>query len=131
MKYKKTFGILVKSFLMLIVIGLFSNSTFGETISVFYKLTIPQHEFAANDIKTALELKDFNVEFKDLSTLTNSYEGKKVVIALASNADVIALLESEGDSAATGLGEQAYALRTTTTPLPPLPPTTTPGSQEK
>ena len=83
---------------------------------VYYDSDIRQHEFAANDIKTALEAKSFAVEIKDLSTLTESYKGRKVVIALAINAQITALLKNQGGSAVNDLSEQAYALRTTTTP---------------
>jgi hypothetical protein len=88
----------------------------GETVGVFRNPATPQHAFAAGDIQTALEAKNFTVEIKDLSTLSDSYTGKKVVIALASNAQVTALLAAQGGSAAGSPGQQAYALRTTTAP---------------
>jgi len=88
----------------------------GQTVGVFIDFATPQHEFAAGDIKTALEAKGHTVEIKDLSTLTNNYVPSKVVIALESNTFVTTLLMASGGSGATDLGEQAYALRTTTTP---------------
>ena len=75
----------------------------------------PQHEFAANDIKTALETKGFTVKLKDIALLDDKISGKKIVIALNTNTNVTTLLTAQGGSAVNGLGEQAYALRTTTT----------------
>ena len=116
MKCNKINKVLVESLLISLILGIVPKTAIGETISVFYNPATPQHAFAAGDIKTALEAKNFTVEIKDLSTLTENYERKKVVIALATNTQVTTLLSNQGGGAATGLGEQAYALRTTTTP---------------
>lgn len=116
MKNKNAIWVFIVSLLIVPFLGGFSNITANDSIRVFYDQNMPQHKFAANDIKTALEAKSFTVEFKDLTTLTDSFKGKKVVIALASNTKVTALLTSQGGSAATGLKEQAYALRTTNAP---------------
>jgi hypothetical protein len=61
MRYKRITGILVKTIFIVIVPGIFLNKTFGETISVFYNLATSQHDFAANDIKTALEQRFSNL----------------------------------------------------------------------
>jgi hypothetical protein len=89
---------------------------FGENLTVFYDFNIPQHEFAANDIKRALLLRNFNVEFEDISNLSDGEPGKKVVIALATNKEISSLLISQNIDKPDNLGEQAYALRTTTVP---------------
>ena len=65
---------------------------------MFINPATPQHVFAAGDIQTALEAKRFTVEIKDLSTLADSYTGKKVVIALASNTQVTSLLTAQRGS---------------------------------
>ena len=85
----------------------------AETIGIFSDNSIAQIKFAAADVKTALESKGFKVEMNALSNLKSGYSNKKVVIALASNADVAKLLTAEGGTIPTGLGEQAYSLRTT------------------
>jgi len=51
-----------------------------------------------------------------VASLKTSYPNKKVVIALASNTAVTAMLAAQGGSKPDGLGEQAYALRTTDSP---------------
>ena len=109
-------ALFVKSFIFLILIGVTPNFARGETVRIFFSNTIPQHEFAANDIKTVLESKNFTVEVKNLSKLTGNCEGKKVVIALASDNAVLALLKSQGGSDVKKMGEQAYSLRTTSSP---------------
>ena len=116
MKRKKTISDSVKLLAISLVLWIIPGKAIGETVRVFCNPATPQHTFAAGDIQKALEAKKFTVEIKDLSTLTDSYTGKKVVIALASNAQVTALLTAQGGSAAGSPGEQAYALRTTTAP---------------
>jgi hypothetical protein len=86
---------------------------FAETAGVFFDSKMPQISFAAGDIKTALESKGFTVEMFPISSLQPGYEGKKVVIALATDAGVTKLLVAEGGTIPSGLGEQAYSLQTT------------------
>jgi len=117
MKTKKANLVIIVSLLIVSILVSYCKMTVGDSVSIFCNLATPQQKFAANDIKTALEAKSFTVEIKDLSTLSEGYEGKKVVITLASNTEVTTLLAAQGGSAATGLGEQAYALRTTTSPV--------------
>jgi hypothetical protein len=62
MRYKRITGILVKTIFIVIVPGIFPNKASGETISAFCNLATPQYVFAANDIKTALEAKDFKLK---------------------------------------------------------------------
>ena len=85
----------------------------AETVGIFSDNSIAQIKFAADDVKTALESKGFTVEMNALSKLQSNYSNKKVVIALASNTDVTKLLTAEGGFIPPKLGEQAYALRTT------------------
>ena len=67
---------------------------FAETIGVFFDSKEAQIKFAANDVKTALESKGFQVEMLPLSSLTAKYSHKKVVIALSSSIDIINLLKN-------------------------------------
>lgn len=85
----------------------------AETVGLFFDSKVPQISFAAGDVKTTLESKGFKVEMLALSALKSGYNNKKVVIALAANAEVTRLLSAEGGTMPTGLGEQAYGLRTT------------------
>lgn len=85
----------------------------AETVGVFYDPAVAQIKFAAGDVKAALESKNFTVEMLPVASLKASYPNKKVVVALASNAAVTALLAAQGGSKVTGVGEQAYGLRTT------------------
>ena len=109
------FNTAIRLFILIGLAGAAPVSAFADTIAVFYNSATPQHEFAAGDIKTALEALGFRVELNDLSSLDDGYKGKKVVIALDSNAAVTSLLSDQGGTKVSGLGEQAYSLRTTTT----------------
>lgn len=79
----------------------------AETVGLFFDSNVPQIKFAAGDVKTALESKGFTVEMLPLSSLKSEYAKKKVVLALASNAEVTKLLTSQGGTIPNGLGEQA------------------------
>ncbi|MFC1765563.1 hypothetical protein ACFL6U_26255 [Planctomycetota bacterium] len=98
------------------LLGLLLNPVFGQTIGIFFDSDVPQIKFAAGDVKTALLAKGFTVESLDLSALSSNYANDKVVIALASNTTVISIIKSKGGAVVPSLGEQAYALRTMTTP---------------
>jgi hypothetical protein len=99
--------------LFLIPVITFPLLSFAKTVELFCNANVPQISFAANDIKNALQLKGFKVEVLPLSTLINSNAGKKVVIALATDASVIQVLANQGGAILPSLGEQAYAIRTT------------------
>jgi hypothetical protein len=88
----------------------------AETVGVFFNPAVEQIKFAAGDVKTALEKNTFTVEVLPLTSLNKSYPNKKVVIALATDTAVTAALAAQGGSKVTGLGEQAYGLRTTESP---------------
>jgi hypothetical protein len=94
----------------------FPAKVWAETIGVFFEADVEQIKFAAGDIKAALERNQFTVEMLPLASLNVSYPNKKIVVALASNTAVIAVLTAQGGSKAAGLGEQAYGLRTTENP---------------
>jgi len=89
-------------------------SVFAEEAGVFYDATAEQIKFAAADIQKALEDKGYTVELFPLSSLNNSYANKKVVIALATDTAITRIFLNQGGTAPSGLGEQAYALHTTT-----------------
>lgn len=116
MKYKSATLVFMAFLLTLPFLLINCETTANNTVTLFYNKAVPQHEFAANDIKTALEAKNFKVEFRDISTISDSPTGKKVVIALASNKEIASLLISQDIDKPNNLGEQAYALRTTTVP---------------
>ena len=82
-------------------------------MGVFYNPSIPQFEFAASDIKGALENQNIEVELIPIAKLSSNYNKAKIVIALKSNTSAIQLLNQErGNSKAIAQsGEQAYALR--------------------
>ncbi len=107
---------LVLALSLALALGGFGSTAFGETVGVFYNSAIPQHVFAAGDIRAALEARKMTVEVKELSALSGNVTGKKIVIALASEPRASALFESQGVAAVENLGDQAYAMRTTTTP---------------
>jgi len=89
---------------------------FAETIGVFFDSNVEQIKFAAGDVKLALESKGFTVEMLPLTSIASPYANKKVVITLASDSIVTNNLKEQGGTLPTGLGEQAYGLRTTTAP---------------
>ena len=114
----KKFSMRINALVLGILFGLAPKIVNAELVGIFYNQAAPQHDFAAKDIKAALEAASFTVEVKDLSTLSAAYTGKKVVIALGTNSAVSALLGTQGGTAITGtLGSEAFALRTTATPM--------------
>ena len=100
---------------ILFFLVILANTVKAERIGVFYDHSIPQFEFAASDIKVALENNGFEADLKPIVELSAKYENKKIVIALKSNASVMKrLIKEGGDNNKIGdLGEQAFALRTT------------------
>ncbi|MFC1761450.1 hypothetical protein ACFL6U_05155 [Planctomycetota bacterium] len=116
MKTMNFSGALKKALYILFLHLVLSSMVFAETVGVFFDSKVSQASFAASDIQTALESKGFSVDMQPLVSLNSSYAKKKVVISLANNSAVTALLSAQGGTAPAGLGEQAYALRTTSTP---------------
>jgi len=90
--------------------------SYSETVGVFFDSSVEQLKFAAGDVKTALESKNFTVEMLPLKMLNATYANQKVVLSLASNKSVTQLLSNDGVTIPKELGVQAYALRTTTSP---------------
>jgi hypothetical protein len=88
----------------------------AETVGVFFDSSLAQVKFAAGDIKSALESGNYTVALLPLSSLNEAYANKKVVVSLASNSAANAVLAANGGSVPSGLGPQAYALRTTESP---------------
>ncbi len=88
----------------------------AETVGLFFDPSVPQVKFAAGDVKAALEEKKITVEILPIASLKNSYANKKVVIALASDPAVTAVLTAQGGMKATELAPQGYSLRTTEKP---------------
>jgi hypothetical protein len=106
-----------QKFLALLILCGMSGTAWSETVSVFCDKTIPQIAFAAGDIKTALEGKGHTVIEKTLADLNAGVTGKKIIVARKSDSAVITLLTAQGGSVNVGnINEQAYAMRTTTSP---------------
>jgi len=101
----------------LLVLGVFTFAIpaliMAETVGIFADNTVAQIKFAANDVKTALESKGYTVEMLSFDSFTEKYTKKKIVIATASNTQIANLLKSQGGSVPSVLGEQSYAIRTT------------------
>ncbi|MFC1760725.1 hypothetical protein ACFL6U_01435 [Planctomycetota bacterium] len=107
-----------RAFFTVFIIFLFGMPAMliGETVGIFFDSSESQSSFAAGDAKVALESMGHTVEMITLSSLTPGYTNRKVVIAQVSNETVTAVLTEQGGTIPGGLGEQAYGLRTTTTP---------------
>ena len=101
-----------------ILFALLSLSTLAsaETVELYFDAATPQIAFAARDIKAALEKQKHSVETHGLEALAKDSPGKKIILAIASNKAIEAMLTAQGGKAVAKLGAQAYALRTTTKP---------------
>lgn len=102
---------LVSIFLIII----FSSAMLkAEVVGLFYNQSIPQAAFAASDIRNSLVKRGFEVEELSLEKLTTRYNRRKVVLALKSNDRTLNALKAENSDITKlqKLGEQAYALRT-------------------
>lgn len=103
--------------LLKVLVALVSWITFfhfanAETIGIFLDTKISQHEFAASDIKKALETKGFAVEFFDIKKLSPDYPNRKVVITLKTDTKSLGQLKIGGGANVNELGEQAFAILT-------------------
>ena len=103
------------AWLLFVLVGNTSPAA-AETVRLYFDPATPQIAFAAGDIKAALEMQKHTVQTYELTVLAQAGAGRKVVLALASDKAVASLLAAHGGKAAAGLGEQAYALRTTSKP---------------
>lgn len=101
---------------ILLLFLLFVKNVFAQEVGVFYDKNIPQFEFAASDIRQALEKQGHIVLLKPITALPKSNLRRNVVIALKSDTAIITLLARRGGGIAniSKLEEQAYALRSTT-----------------
>ena len=97
-----------------ICVLLLTSPVAGDVVGIFFDSEVPQSEFAASEIQTALEGKRHTAELKPLSELNVDYPEKKIVLCLASDSAACEVLSLQGSSTISGLGEQAYALRTAT-----------------
>ncbi|WP_146599216.1 hypothetical protein [Novipirellula aureliae] len=93
---------------------LLTSPVAGDVVGIFFDSEVPQSEFAASEIQTALQGKGHTAELNPLSELSVDYAEKKIVLCLASDGIACEVLSLQGSSTISGLGEQAYALRTAT-----------------
>jgi hypothetical protein len=93
-----------------------AGSLAAESVRLFFDPASPRIAFAAGDIRTALEKQSHTVLTQPLAAFAGSGPGRKIVLAPATDRTVASLLAARGGPPAAGLGAQAYALRTTTTP---------------
>nr|WP_309691778.1 hypothetical protein [Armatimonas sp.] len=87
-----------------------------ETVHLYFDPNVPQIAFAAGELKTALERRRYTVESLGIAALSKAKTGKKIVLTVAVDKMVTALLAAQSGKPAMNLGEQAYAIRSTTTP---------------
>jgi hypothetical protein len=92
----------------------FAGFLSAETVRLYYDTSSPQISFAAEDVRTALESQNHVVQSQPLSSVSNDDNGRKIILATIDHAPVVSSLLSQGAVAIPSLGEQAYALRTTT-----------------
>lgn len=103
------------AFCTLFLFGLAGSSS-AETIRLYFDPATPQIAFAAADIKASLQKRKHSVETAGIAALAKAGPGKKIVLALATDKAVASMLSAEGGKPAADLGEQAYAIRTTSKP---------------
>ncbi len=101
--------------MLLALLGSAAHSS-AETVRLYFDPATPQIAFAAGDVKAALEKQKHQVETHDLAALAKAGPGRKIVLAVATDKSVASMLTAEGGKAVGALGEQAYAIRTTTKP---------------
>ncbi len=101
---------------MHLVFSVSSAISSAETVRLYFDPASPPIAFAAGDIKAALEKQKHTVESHDLTALAAGGSGKRIVLAIATDKAAGAQLAAQGGRPAVGLGEQAYALRTTPQP---------------
>lgn len=103
-------------YIILLLLSVVPNISMAETVGLFYDFSIPQHIFAGNDIKNALESRGYTVEVKNLNSLDVSYRNKKIVISIIGNPIPKSIMKKQGGNKVPGLSPQSYALRTTLSP---------------
>lgn len=106
-------------FLFLIGLSAYSSDVLpvstesDQSVAIYYDSEIPQVAFAANDIKSELEKKDYEVQTKDLLLLSENEGGKIIILSLSDNRNIVSTLKEYGGNEVDDLGEQAFAIRTT------------------
>ncbi len=85
----------------------------AETVSLFFNADIPQHVFAAGDIKKALEKKGLTVSLQSLGALSAAVSGPKIVVTTQDNAAILQQMTVAGGKALGALSAQAYGIRST------------------
>ena len=100
--------------LLIFLVGLSASAT-ADTVRIYFDSAAPQIAFAAGDIKVALEGQKHTVEIHNLGELAKASPGKKIVLARSADKASIGAFVAQGGKPAGELGEQAYAIRTTTT----------------
>lgn len=108
-----------KLFLLCCAFCSFVGVTFAvspaKKVGIFYDPSIAQIAFAADDIVTELETKEYCVERLPLSSLSKKYNNKKIVLITNKDSKSLRLLNFEKAARLNDMGAQAYALRTTET----------------
>ena len=110
----KKISLVCHPFFCFLLVLLLTPVTLADVVSVFYDSTVPQSDFAASEIKMALQGKNHTAELKRLSELSPDYPNQKIVLSLAADSAASQVLSIQGGATLSSLGEQAYALRTTT-----------------
>ncbi len=100
--------------LIFVVALLLVPAATADVVGIFYDGTVPQADFAAKEIMEALRGTDHQAEPEPLSELGPDYPNQKIVLSLATDSAAGQVLSIQGGATLSGLGEQAYALRTTT-----------------
>ena len=106
----------VTTALRLLAMFAVSASLAAETVTLYFDPAAPQIAFAAGDIKAALEKHQHRVQTQGLDELKVAGAGRKIILAVTADKAVTALLAAQPGKPVAALGEQAYALRTTTAP---------------
>ncbi|MGJ8640310.1 MAG: hypothetical protein ACSHYA_13055 [Opitutaceae bacterium] len=112
--FRIQFRVRLLSFALLMCFS--SIAAHAAVVELFYDKTLPQSEFAASEVRQALESKNHSVELKSLTSFSAQSKNSKVILALEDDSDLKNKLMNQGGDVPTNLGEQAYALRTTSQP---------------
>lgn len=88
----------------------------AKVVGLYFDANSPQTAFAARDIETALQKHQHAVEKHSLEALSRDGSETKIILALVNNKTVATLLSEQGAEPVAKLGEQAYAIRTTSKP---------------
>ncbi len=85
----------------------------GKEFNIFYNFDIPQSDFAAQEIASALKEKSHSVQFLELNTTKPLPKSKNIVVAHTSDAVQRLFAAESGEKQKLTISEQAYILRTT------------------